>query len=114
MHPTIAIMVKEELQKKLKAKFIQPIDYSKWILNMVLIKKPNVKICICTNFQDLNKAYPKDDFTLSNIHSLIDPTTKHDILSLMDGFSRYNKIRIGMEDNIELHSPLHGEHFVIG
>ena len=28
MHPTIALMVKEELQKLLKVKFIQPIDYS--------------------------------------------------------------------------------------
>ena len=28
MNPTIALMVKEELQKLLDAKFIQPIDYS--------------------------------------------------------------------------------------
>jgi len=27
MHPTIALMVKEELQKLLEAKFIHPIDY---------------------------------------------------------------------------------------
>jgi len=66
------LIVKEELQKLLDAKIIQPIDYSKWISNMVPIKKPNEKIRICTNFKDLNKACPKDDFPLPNIDKLVD------------------------------------------
>lgn len=44
MHPTITLMVREELQKLLEVKFIQPIDYSNWISNMVLVKKSNGKI----------------------------------------------------------------------
>ena len=71
-------------------KFIQPIDYSNWISNMVPIKKPNGKICLCTDFWDLNKACPKDNFPLPNINNLVDATNKNEILSLMDGFSRYN------------------------
>jgi len=50
MNPKIALMVKEELQKLLQAKFIEPIDYSDWISNMVPVKKPNGKIRICTDF----------------------------------------------------------------
>ena len=90
----IALIVKEELQKLLDAKFIQPIDYSEWISNMVPIKKPNGKICICTDFRDLNKAFPKDDFPLPNIDALVDTIVEHEMLSLMDGFFGYNQIKV--------------------
>jgi len=90
MNPTIALMVKEELQKLLDAKFIRPIDYSEWISNMVPVKKPNGKICICTDFRDLNKACPKYDFPLPNIDNLVDTMIGHEMFSLMDGFFRYN------------------------
>ena len=98
MNPTIAIMVKKELQKLLAAKFIQPIDYSKWISNMIPIKKPNGKIHICIDFRDLNKACPKDDFPLPNINTLVDATIGYEMLSLMDGFFGYNQIKVDFED----------------
>ena len=98
MNPTIALMVKEELQKLLDAKFIQPIDYLEWISNMVPIKKSNGKICICIDFKDLNKAYPKDDFPFPNIDTLVDAIAGHEMLSLMDGFFGYNQIKFTLED----------------
>lgn len=55
-------------------------------------------IGICTNFRDLNKACPKDDFPLPNIDMIMDLMAGHRILSLMDGFSRYNKIWIAEDD----------------
>lgn len=98
MNPTLALMVKKELQKLLDAKFIQPIDYSKWISNMVPVKKPNGKIYIYTNFRVLNKACPKDDFQLPNIDNLVDAMVGHEMLSLMDEFSGYNQIKVTSED----------------
>jgi len=63
---------------------------------MVPIKKSNGKICICMNFRDLNKACPKDDFSLPN--NLVESTIKYEILSLMDGFLGYNQIKVALED----------------
>ena len=100
MHPKVALLVKEELEKMLKAKVICSIDYLKWISNMVPVTKPPNPLMIfddiriCTNFKDLNKACPKDDFPLPNIDMILDLTTSHEILSFMDGFSRYNQIQI--------------------
>lgn len=65
---------------------------------MVPIKKPNGKICICIDFRDLNKAYPKDDLPLPNIDNLVDAMVGHEMLSLMDGFSRYNQIKVAPKD----------------
>ena len=92
MHPKVALLVKVELEKMLEEKFIHPIDYSEWISNMVPITKPSSDIRIYTNFRDLNKAFPKDDFPLPNIDMIVDLIARHKILSLMDGFSGYNQI----------------------
>ena len=98
MHLQVALLVKKELEKLLEAGFIRPIDYSEWISNIVPVAKPNGDIQVYTDFRDLNKAYPKDDFPLPNIDMLVDLTVGHEMLSLMDGFSGYNQIRIAPED----------------
>lgn len=94
MHPSIALMVKIELQKLLDVGFIRPIEIS----NLVPMTKPTRGIQICTDFQDLNKACPEDDFPLPNIDMIVDLTTRNEMLSLMDGFLGYNQIKIAPED----------------
>lgn len=54
------------------------------------MSKPIGGIRICTYFRDLNKAYPKDDFPFPSIDMIVDLIEGHEMLSLMDGFSRYN------------------------
>ncbi|KAH9296742.1 hypothetical protein KI387_044770, partial [Taxus chinensis] len=98
MHPRVALLVKEELERLLVAWFIRPIDYSEWISNIVLVQKNPVGIIICTDFRDINKACPKDDFPFPNIDMIIDSTASYEMLSLMDGFSCYNQIKITEED----------------
>ena len=98
MHPQVALLVKAELKKLLDARFIRPIDYAEWISNLVPVSKHSGGIWICTDFQDLNKACPKDDFPLPNIDIIVDMTAGYEMLSLMDGFSGYNQIRIAPED----------------
>ena len=39
MHPQVALLVKEELKKLLDVGFIRPIDYVKWISNLVPVSK---------------------------------------------------------------------------
>ncbi|RVW16094.1 hypothetical protein CK203_079086 [Vitis vinifera] len=44
------------------------------------------KVKVCVDFRDLNKANPKNDFSLSHIDMLIDSTAGHSMLSFMDRF----------------------------
>lgn len=46
---------------------------------------------MCVDFKDLNKACPKDDFPFSHINVLVDN------IAVMDGFSRYNQIKMALE-----------------
>ncbi|KAH9320379.1 hypothetical protein KI387_043975 [Taxus chinensis] len=98
MKPKVALIVKEEVIKLLQVGFIKPVDYSQWVSNIVPVLKKNGKIHICIDFRDINKACPKDDFPLPSIDVIVDATTRFEILSLMDGFSGYNQIRISEQD----------------
>ena len=44
------------------------------------------------NYQDLNKAWLKDDFPLPHIDVLIENVANYTMYSFMDGFFGYNQI----------------------
>jgi hypothetical protein len=58
------LAIAKEVEKLLKARFIQEVYYPDWLANMVLVKKSNGKWRMCIDFTDLNKACPKDSFPL--------------------------------------------------
>lgn len=45
-----------------------------------------------TDFTGLNKAHPKDSFSLLKIDQLVDFKVRHGLMSFMDAFSSYNHI----------------------
>ena len=49
---------------------------------------------MCVDFTDLNKVCPKDSYPLPQIDTLVDSTTRHQLLSFMDAFSGYNQIKM--------------------
>jgi hypothetical protein len=53
---------------------------------------------MCTDFTDLNKCYPKDDFPLTRIDQIVDSTAGCDIMALLDYFSSYHQIWLHRED----------------
>lgn len=109
MHPHIALLVKNELQKLLKEGFIRSIDYAECISNLLPVTKHTGGIRICTEFRDLNKAFPKDDFPLPNIDMIVDLTTGNEMLSLMD-FLVIIKSELHKRTNLRQHSLFCGEH----
>ena len=48
--------IKLEVQKLLKAGFIEKIECPSWLANIVLVKKKGGQIRICVDFWDLNKC----------------------------------------------------------
>lgn len=65
---------------------------------MVPIGKPEGWIKVCIDFRDLNAAWPKDDFSLPNIDTLMDNIVGYEMLSLMDSFFGYNQIWVALQD----------------
>lgn len=90
----------EEVCKLLEVGFIREVKYTTWLANMVMVKKSNGKWRMCTDFTDLNKACPKDNYPLPNIDALVDGVSGFEVLNFLDAYSGYNQIPI-YRPNIE-------------
>ena len=77
---------------------------------MVPVPKKDRKVRMSIDFKDLNKANPKDDFPLPHIDILVNNIVGHALLSFMNGFARYNLIKMALEDMEKPPSLLHGGH----
>ncbi|KAL0361499.1 UNVERIFIED_CONTAM: hypothetical protein Sradi_3834400 [Sesamum radiatum] len=53
-------------------------------LNVVLVPKPGEKWRMCIVFRDLNKACPRDYYSLPRIDQLVDSTSGCELPSMMD------------------------------
>jgi len=76
----------------LRACFIENIKYTTWLANVVLVRKPNGKWRMCTNYIDLNKACPKDSYPLSSLDCLVDGALGQAKLSILDAYFDYIQI----------------------
>jgi len=85
-------VIKDDVEKILKEGFIYMIPLMEWVSTLVLVDKMQGTIHVCTNFRDLNKACPKDNFLISFIDKIIDECVRNTIFFFMDGFSSYNEI----------------------
>jgi len=57
-------VIEKEIKKLLDAKIIIPLRYSKWIANLVIVRKKNGEIRLCIDFRNLNKCSKKDNYPL--------------------------------------------------
>jgi hypothetical protein len=62
VNPKKTTTIKIEVEKLLNAGFIYPIHLTQWVSNPVSVNKKQGTIRVCTDFRDLNKACPKDNF----------------------------------------------------
>ena len=88
------LKIKEEVTKQLNVGFIKPVHQTEWIANIVPVPKKDKKVRMCVDFRDLSKASPKDNFPLPHIDVLVDNIASNALMSFMDGFSRYNQIKM--------------------
>ncbi|KAL0458023.1 UNVERIFIED_CONTAM: Retrovirus-related Pol polyprotein from transposon opus [Sesamum latifolium] len=61
-------------------------------------EEPNRKWRLCIDFTDLNKACPKDPFSLPRIDVLVDSISGCKMLSFLDAYQGYNQIPLAPED----------------
>ena len=52
--------------------------------------KKNVKLRVCIDFRDLNKATPMDGYPMPIADMLVDAAAGHKVISFMDSNAEYN------------------------
>jgi hypothetical protein len=59
LNPDYVIVVKQNIDKLLATKFIQPVEEATWLSPIVVVLKKNGKQKICVDFRKLIKATKK-------------------------------------------------------
>jgi len=98
MKPEMSLKIKEDIKKQFNSGFLAVARYPKWVANIVPIPKKDGKVRMCVDYQDLNRAIPKDNFPLPHIDALMDNMANFALFSFMDGFLGYNQIKMAPED----------------
>ena len=76
--------IAEEIMKLEAASSVRGVLHPTWLANPVIVRMANGKWRLCIDFTDLNKACPKDPFTLPRIDQIVDSTSGCDLLSFLD------------------------------
>ncbi|KAM1000326.1 hypothetical protein ACFX2A_007088 [Malus domestica] len=91
--PERMAIIEAEIDKLLKARFIEEVAHSAWLANVVLVmKKEKGKWRVCVDYTDLNKAWSKDSYPILRIDLLVDSASRNQLLSFLDVYFGYNQI----------------------
>lgn len=112
-HLNLEPQIKVGLNKLLKAKIIFRVRHSKWVYNIVPVRKKNGDIRICIVFRNLNKAFEKDNFPVLPMEQILEYVDGFELLSSLDGFSSYNQILVYPSDQLKTNLESNGSLMLI-
>lgn len=75
--------------------------HSKWVSNIVPVRKKNGDIHICIDFRNLNKACQKDNVPLPSMEQVLQSVAGSKLMSCLEGFLGYNKILVHPEGRLK-------------
>jgi hypothetical protein len=90
----------EEIARLLDAGFIKEVYHPDWLANPVLVRKKSGKWIMCVDYTNLNKACPKDPFSLPRIDQVVDSTSRYGTLCFLDAYSGYHQIAMKESDQL--------------
>ena len=97
-HPLLLPMIEKEIRKLFEAKIIVSLRFSKWLANLVPMRKKSGEIRLCVNFRNLNQVSLKDNYPLPKMDHILQRVIGSQRMSMLDGFSGYNQVAIHLDD----------------
>ena len=80
------------------AKIIVTLRFSKWVANLVPVRKNNGEIRLCMDFRNLNKVSLKDNYPFPKMDQILQRVVGSERISTMDGVFGYNQVKVFLED----------------
>jgi hypothetical protein len=71
INPMLLPIMEREVKKLLDAQIIVPLRYSKWVANLVLVRKSSGEIRLCVDFRNLNRISRKDNYLLPKMEHIL-------------------------------------------
>jgi hypothetical protein len=71
INPMLLPIMEKEVKKLLDAQIIVPLRYSKWVENLVPVRKKSGEIRLCVDFGNLNRSSKKDNYPLPKMEHIL-------------------------------------------
>ena len=91
INPMLFPIIEKEIKKLFDAKIIVTLRFSKWVANLVHVRKNNGELILCVDFKNLNKVSLKDNYPLPKMDQILQKVVGSERIYTMDGFSGYNQ-----------------------
>ncbi|GJY15394.1 hypothetical protein Tco_0385816, partial [Tanacetum coccineum] len=88
----------EEVEKLVDAGIMKEVHYHSWLSNPVMVKKHDGKWRVCVDFKDLDKACPKDGYSLPKIDWKVESLCGYPFKCFLDAYKGYHQIKMAKED----------------
>eukprot|EP00253_Pinus_taeda_P011030 PITA_11030 len=98
INPKLMSFIKKEVNRLFKAGIIVPIRFFDWVSNLVPVQEKTGEIRLCINFRNLNKVSLKDNYPLPKMDHILHRVVGASRMSLLDGYSGYNKLLVHKKD----------------
>ena len=107
INPIIFPVIEKKIKNSFNAKIIVTPRFSKWVANLVPVRKKNGEIRLCVYFKNINQVSLKDNYPLQKMDRITQKVVGSERISTMDGFSNYNQIKVLPEyqENIAFTTP---------
>ena len=98
INPLLLPLIEREVKKLFEAKIIVALRHSRWLANVVPVRKKNGEIRICIDFRNLNRVSLKDNYPLPKMDHILQRVVGSHRISMLDGFSGYNQVLVHPND----------------
>ena len=86
------------IDKLLKNGFIRPVKRATWLRPIIVVPKKKGRIRVCIDYKKLNTVTVTNAFPLPFTDSVLDAVARYEMYNFLDGFSRYNQVRVHLDD----------------
>jgi hypothetical protein len=71
INPLLLPLIEKEIKKLFESKIILSLGFSKWVENLVHVRKKSGEIRLCVDFRNLNRVSLKDNYPLPNMDEIL-------------------------------------------
>lgn len=101
INPKLLPSIEKEVNMLYESSTIVPIRFSKWMSNLVSVRKKIEEIRLCIDFRNLNKVSLKDNCPLPKMDRILHRVVGSSRMSFLDGYSGYNQILVHKDDQLK-------------
>jgi hypothetical protein len=98
INPFLLPLIENEVRKLFDAKIIVSLRFSKWVSNLVPVRKKSGEIRLCVDFWNLNGVSLKENYPLPKMDYILQKVVGSKKISILDRFSGYNQIMVHPDD----------------